>query len=734
MSLLYPLFLAAIAAIGLPILLHLIRRSTRNRVTFSSLLFVRTTVPRLKNRSRLENLTLLVLRCLVVCLLALAFARPFFAAAPAQDQAHPGKRIVLSLDTSASMRRDGAWTRAIAEARSVLQEAAPADRVCVMTFDQEIRTLVGFESWAAMDPARRAPVAAEELSRLSPGWATTHLGQALVAAAEAIEDDDTDADQTPARVRQIVLISDMQRGSRLDALAAYEWPKEIGLVIRPIRCQGTSNAAMQRVITGDPLARPGDDEPPRVRVTNSSDATAEQFQIHWGNPTRAGTSGKAVEVYVPPGSSAVVRAPARAEAASPDRLVLTGDDQDFDNTLYMATNVQAQVRILYLGPDDPNDSKAMLYYLRLAFSSAGPTSGGPVEPNSPRPAGLAEARVVWLSGTQALSAAEAEAASLIIAGGDMDPGSLAEVGRFLALGRTVLVAMRSAGEAATVAALAGISGLDSAEASIHPQGGRGYAMLGRMEFNHPLLVAFRDPRFGDFTRIHFWRHRRIAPADCPGARVLAWFDSNDPALLEIPVGRGTLLVLTSGWHPEDSDLSLSSKFVPLLYSILEYGGVLAGQPSQYSVGDLVPMPHWAAVGSANASVVRRPDGTVVSLAARQEAFAQTDLPGIYTVESSAGARTFAVNLAAEESRTEPLPLEDIEALGVSLKASPVVALEVAQRTSQQGSPVEVEQRQKLWRWLLVAASAVLLVETWMAGRTSSHQVGSPADQTAIPEE
>jgi len=285
-----------------------------------------------------------------------------------------------------------------------------------------------------------------------------------------------------------------------------------------------------------------------------------------------------------------------------------------------------------------------------------------------------------------------------------------------------------------VAALAGISGLDSAEASIHPQGGRGYAMLGRMEFNHPLLVAFRDPRFGDFTRIHFWRHRRIAPADCPGARVLAWFDSNDPALLEIPVGRGTLLVLTSGWHPEDSDLSLSSKFVPLLYSILEYGGVLAGQPSQYSVGDLVPMPHWAAVGSANASVVRRPDGTVVSLAARQEAFAQTDLPGIYTVESSAGARTFAVNLAAEESRTEPLPLEDIEALGVSLKASPVVALEVAQRTSQQGSPVEVEQRQKLWRWLLVAASAVLLVETWMAGRTSSHQVGSPADQTAIPEE
>ena len=59
------------------------------------------------------------------------------------------------------------------------------------------------------------------------------------------------------------------------------------------------------------------------------------------------------------------------------------------------------------------------------------------------------------------------------------------------------------------------------------------------------------------------------------------------------MGQGSLLVWTSGWHPSDSDLALSSKFVPLLYSILEYGGTLAETTSQYFVGDAVPMSNRA---------------------------------------------------------------------------------------------------------------------------------------------
>jgi hypothetical protein len=69
-------------------------------------------------------------------------------------------------------------------------------------------------------------------------------------------------------------------------------------------------------------------------------------------------------------------------------------------------------------------------------------------------------------------------------------------------------------------------------------------MLAEIDFRHPVFAPFVDPRFSDFTKIHFWKHRRLDPAGLPDARVLAKFESGDPALLEIPVGKGRDLVLT----------------------------------------------------------------------------------------------------------------------------------------------------------------------------------------------
>ncbi|UCE48451.1 MAG: BatA and WFA domain-containing protein, partial [Phycisphaerales bacterium] len=149
MSFLYPLFLAGIAAVGLPIVLHMIRRHTRKRITFSSLMFLRTTIPRFKNRSRLENLLLLILRCIILCLLAFGFSRPFFPREAVESRVGLGRRIVLLVDTSASMRRAGIWDQAISEAQLVLEDVSQDDRVCVMSFDQSTKTLIGFEQWGA---------------------------------------------------------------------------------------------------------------------------------------------------------------------------------------------------------------------------------------------------------------------------------------------------------------------------------------------------------------------------------------------------------------------------------------------------------------------------------------------------------------------------------------------------------------------------------------------------------
>jgi hypothetical protein len=226
-----------------------------------------------------------------------------------------------------------------------------------------------------------------------------------------------------------------------------------------------------------------------------------------------------------------------------------------------------------------------------------------------------------------------------------------------------------------------------------------------------VFAPFADPRFGDFTKIHFWKHRRLGLDAVKDARILAKFDDGDPALAALPAGRGNLLVLTSGWHPADSQLALSTKFVPLLYSVLELSGGLKAQAAQYFVGDTVPLTLSNAIAAVT---VRKPDGREARVVAGSP-FAETDLPGIYGVNGTEPPVRWAVNLDPAESQTAPLPLEDLERLGVPLKIQAVSMAKVEEARKERLQAAELESRQKLWRWLLVATLLLLLVETFAAG-------------------
>src|SRR5688500_5578180 len=113
MDFLTPLFLAGAAAVALPIVFHLIRKTTNEKTIFSSLRFLFPTPPEVTRRSRLDNILLLLLRCGVLCLLALGFARPYLLQpGVAATPLGPGKKVVILVDTSASMRRDNLWPQA----------------------------------------------------------------------------------------------------------------------------------------------------------------------------------------------------------------------------------------------------------------------------------------------------------------------------------------------------------------------------------------------------------------------------------------------------------------------------------------------------------------------------------------------------------------------------------------------------------------------------------------------
>jgi hypothetical protein len=87
---------------------------------------------------------------------------------------------------------------------------------------------------------------------------------------------------------------------------------------------------------------------------------------------------------------------------------------------------------------------------------------------------------------------------------------------------------------------------------------------------------------------------------------------------------------------------------------------------------------------------------------------------LYSVTSVQPPVRFVVNLDPAESRTAPLPIDQLEHLGVPLKPREI---EWAKQTEEKRRlhATELENQQKLWRWLTFAAVVVLLVETWLAG-------------------
>lgn len=690
MGWLTPLYLVGLAGLALPLVLHLIRRTPRGRQAFSSLMFLSPSPPRLTRRSRIDHWLLLLLRLAALALLAAAFARPFVresALLPLGDDA--GRRVAVLLDTSASMRRGELWKQAIDEAENVLGDLGPNDDVALFAFDDRVQTLVDFSSETDAPTASKPELVRSRLHELSPTWAATDLGSALVEVADELERTD-DARRTAEP--QIVLISDLQRGARTDALQAYEWPSNVRVIVHALSPRQPGNASAQLLAdeNGAPSAAP------RVRVTNAADSTADQFRLRWSSGGAQPPGDEAVALYVPPGQSRVVRLPRPDEQPAADRVVLAGDEAEFDNTYYAAPPRRQHVELLNLGRDAADDPQGLQYYLRLALADDPLRQ---VEINSPGEG-------------ESLFAAADEAPELVVVTRPVSADGRGQLARYAESGGTLLAVLLDRATAESLKTLwddveLGDPMPDQDEAA---DDRKSFQLLGEIDFAHPLFALFADPRYGDFTKIHFWRHQRVALRTEAKTRAMARFDNGDPAMLERSMGKGRALIFTSGWRPDDSQLALSSKFVPLVQALVD----LACGPPVENAGGVIgrPLP-LESMKTASPIEVEKPDGRQVTLTDART-FDQTDMPGIYRVRTGKEELIYAVNLPAAESATTPMGLERLEQLGVRF-ANPLTRAQRAERVRQQRD-VELEGRQKIWKWAIAAALAVLIAETWLAGR------------------
>jgi len=394
-------------------------------------------------------------------------------------------------------------------------------------------------------------------------------------------------------------------------------------------------------------------------------------------------------------------------------LRLAGDTEDFDNRVATAPPPETRLTVLHFGQDGADDPRQPLFFLRRAMPR---TPRLTVDVTAVPPAGPVPSDALTKTG-------------FIVITGPVDAAVATAVRTRLEEGATALVALNGPEMGDTLSALAGV-GSCTLEDVTPPT----YAMFGEIDFRHPVFAPFADPRFSDFTKIRFQKYRRLDPSTLAGFRVPARFDSGDPALLETDAERGRLgetdaergrlVVLTSGWVAADSQLAVSSKFPALLASLLDWSGATALAPTSFVTGDSIPRLALGAPDGVAVSV-RTPGGSTQALAAEAVAFGGTDEPGLYQATVGESTRLIPVTLEPAESRTAPLTVDDLEKLGVPLAQAADRAQAAAARAALPAAAV-AESRQKLWRWILLAALGVLLLETVLAGR-AARRATTPAE-------
>ena len=96
MTFLNPALLLGLFAVAVPIIIHLLNRRRFRRVPWAAMRFLKVSVEQNQRRMKIEDFILLLLRCAMVALLALALARPVVealrGALPGSQVATPASR------------------------------------------------------------------------------------------------------------------------------------------------------------------------------------------------------------------------------------------------------------------------------------------------------------------------------------------------------------------------------------------------------------------------------------------------------------------------------------------------------------------------------------------------------------------------------------------------------------------------------------------------------------------
>ncbi len=535
MGFLAPWFLAGLAAVGLPIWLHLLKQHKTTPLPFSSLMFFeRRTQSSIKHR-RLRYLLLFALRTALIALLAFAFARPFINSTIVAS-ARGGQLLVLAVDNSFSMRQGNRLEQAKSDAEATLSKSRSEDRGLVLTF--------GSQAHLMSEPSTDVSGLRAQIRAIQPTddhSSYAELAHALRSLALS--------SKMPVEGH---LFSDMQQSSMPPSFADAALGDNVALVLHPAARGSLPNFTVESVTAP---ARIYDVK--KVRVQATILATASAAGMRRVSLLLNGRDMGSKSVDVPANGRATAEFTGLDAPYGMNRGEVRIDSADSfpaDDHYYFSVERSDPLPVLFV---HGHDSRDMLYYRTAVESSR--DAAFKLESASP-----AQAAEMPLS----------RYAFVVMSDVGDFPAALDQALRgYVRAGGSLLVTV---GPAAAARRKIPVSDAAVRDARYNTREGDQFQTVVTLDTAHP---ASRHA--ANWADVKFFRYFAVDPGT---SRVLARLSDQTPVLLEQQVGEGRVLVFASTLDNVSNDFPLHSGFVPFVDETAHYLARLDDRPANFTVG------------------------------------------------------------------------------------------------------------------------------------------------------
>jgi len=339
-----PLFLWGLTALAIPIAVHLFQFRRYRKVYFSNVDRLEALQTESRRQSNLRRWLVLLMRCLAIVFLVLAFAQPTI---PGNGQAlHSGATVVsVYLDNSFSMENstsDGSQLEAAKQkAREIVAAYRPGDRYQLLS-----NSMAGSEyRWLS----REEFLDAVNLLAIAP--ASRHLSEVAASQSDFMR-------QSGAANRHAYLVSDFQRS--IADLNALPDDSLALFTLVPLEGVATDNLYIDTLRLDAPAYFVGGSVNVEATVLNGGATDAEKL------PVRLIVNGRERAIAtldIPAGASAKTTLRFTIDSAGwlDGRVEITDYPITFDDRYHFAILAGSRISMLQVDSGTPNDNLRRLF-------------------------------------------------------------------------------------------------------------------------------------------------------------------------------------------------------------------------------------------------------------------------------------------------------------------------------------------------------------------------------------